>query len=70
MMAMEITLNGERTRTAAATVRALLDEQAIDAEARGVAVALNDAVVPRSTWSTTALSAGDAIEIVKPFRGG
>ena len=67
---MQITLNGEQKETGAATVRALLDEQAIDAEARGVAVAVNEAVVPRSAWSDTALAAGDAIEIVKPFRGG
>jgi len=56
--------------TDAPTVRALLDEQAIDAEARGVAVALNEAVVPRSAWADTGLTAGDNVEIVKPFRGG
>lgn len=67
---MHIRLNGEDHKTAAATVRALLQEQDIDGETRGIAVALNDSVVPRSAWGSTALSEGDTIEIVKPFRGG
>jgi sulfur carrier protein len=38
--------------------------------ARGVAVALNGAVVPASRWEGTPLSPGDEIEIVRPFQGG
>ncbi len=67
---MRIMLNGDPVETAAATVRTLLDERGIDAEARGVAVAVNEAVVPRRDWAQAALGAGDAVEIVKPFRGG
>ena len=67
---MQIVLNGNLAETAAPTVRTLLDEQGIDAEARGVAVAVNETVVPRGRWVETALGAGDAVEIVKPFRGG
>ena len=67
---MRIVLNGETAETAAATVRALLDERGIDPEARGVAVAVNEAVVPRRDWTKRALGAGDTVEIVKPFRGG
>ena len=67
---MKIVLNGDPVDTAAATVRALLDERGIDAEARGVAVAVNEAVVPRRDWSDRTLGAGDAVVIVKPFRGG
>lgn len=37
---------------------------------KGVAVALNDAVVPASVWEKTALRPGDRIEIVRPFGGG
>lgn len=69
-MAMKIRLNGEEHSSNAATVLALLREQRIDAAARGVAVAVNDAVVARSAWATTALHDGDSVEIVKPFRGG
>ena len=67
---MKIVLNGDPVDTAAATVRSLLDEQGIDAEARGVAVAVNEAVAPRGAWAETVLAEGDAVEIVKPFRGG
>ena len=67
---MRIVLNGDPVDTGAATVRSLLDEQGIDADARGVAVAVNEAVVPRRDWAQAALDAGDAVEIVKPFRGG
>jgi sulfur carrier protein len=37
---------------------------------RGIAVARNDEVVPRSTWGTTALVHGDRIEIVTAAAGG
>ena len=67
---MKIVLNGDPVDTAAATVRSLLDERGIDTEARGVAVAVNEAVVPRRDWTDRALGAGDTVEIVKPFRGG
>jgi sulfur carrier protein len=35
-----------------------------------VAVAVNGAVVPRSTWETTALTPGDAVEVLAPTAGG
>ena len=37
---------------------------------QGVAVARNDEIVPRAAWSATAVSEGDAIEIVRPVQGG
>ncbi len=40
------------------------------ASPRGVAVALNGEVVPRSTWGSTALATGDDIEIVTAAAGG
>jgi sulfur carrier protein len=36
----------------------------------GVAVAVNQRVVPRSQWAETALAAGDAVEIVHAVQGG
>jgi sulfur carrier protein len=36
----------------------------------GIAVARNREVVPRSEWSTTALSARDIVEIVTAAAGG
>lgn len=37
---------------------------------RGVAVAVNDHVVPRANWSDTPLSAGNRVEIVSATQGG
>ncbi|MGF1611749.1 MAG: sulfur carrier protein ThiS [Kiloniellales bacterium] len=69
-MSANISVNGEARPLSAATVIELLRQVSIDPAAEGVAVALNGAVLPRRDWAATALSAGDRIEIVKPFRGG
>jgi sulfur carrier protein len=65
-----IRLNGEDRALNAATLAALLDEAEIGAEARGIAVALNGAVVPRGAWGATRLSPGDSVEIVRARQGG
>jgi sulfur carrier protein len=39
-------------------------------ETRGIAVALNDEVVPRAEWSTRALVEGDALVIIRASQGG
>nr|WP_069812090.1 sulfur carrier protein ThiS [Streptomyces sp. TP-A0874] len=36
----------------------------------GVAVALNETVVPRGRWSTTPLRPGDRVEVVAAVQGG
>jgi sulfur carrier protein len=52
------------------TLAALVAEKAMDTSQRGLAVALNGAVVPRAAWSATPLRAGDSIEIVRARQGG
>jgi len=37
---------------------------------RGVAVAVNQEVVPRARWNTTALRSDDVIEVVTAVQGG
>ena len=37
---------------------------------RGVAVAVNGEVVPRSTWSAVPLTDGDAVEVLTAAQGG
>jgi sulfur carrier protein len=37
---------------------------------RGIAVALNGTVVPRTDWSMTPLNPGDSVEIVRARQGG
>lgn len=52
-----------------ATIAALARELGL-AERRGVAVALNDAVVPRAAWPETALTDGDRVLVIQATQGG
>ena len=63
-------MNGQDVSVASATIAELLAEQAIKIGQRGIAVALNGSVVPRSAWGETALSPGDSVEIVRAMQGG
>lgn len=65
-----IKVNGQDEPLAAATLAALLEEKAVDIGQRGIAVALNGAVVPRAAWPQTRLRPGDSIEIVRALKGG
>jgi len=65
-----IRINGEDEPLAAATLAALLMEKAVDTGQRGIAVAVNGAVVPRAAWPQTRLSPGDSVEIVRARQGG
>jgi sulfur carrier protein len=70
MAEASIRVNGESEPLAAATLEALLAEKAVDTGQKGIAVALNGAVVPRAAWRATQLKAGDTIEIVRARQGG
>jgi len=70
-------VNGEPYRltdptTVAALVTALLPGLLPDAGdvPRGVAVAIDDAVLPRSAWASTTLRDGDRVEVVTAVQGG
>jgi sulfur carrier protein len=65
-----ICVNGHDMPLGAATVADFLAQQTVDVGPRGIAVALNGSVVPRSAWSETALKPGDNIEIVRAMQGG
>jgi sulfur carrier protein len=65
-----IRVNGRDEPLGVATLAALLEEKAVDTGRRGVAVALNGAIVPRAAWPRTALHPGDSIEIVRALQGG
>jgi sulfur carrier protein len=65
-----VTVNGVSEPLEAATIDALLAARDIAPDGRGVAVALNGAVVRRADWATTALNAGDTVEIVRAMQGG
>jgi sulfur carrier protein len=66
---VSVTVNGEARVLAATTTVA----EVVTAEVgsvRGVAVAVNSSLVPRSTWSGTALADGDRIELLRAAQGG
>jgi sulfur carrier protein len=69
---MEITVNGDAIQCDDnATVADVLAQFDIAADAaEGIAVAVNDAVVPRGRWAATALGAGDSVEIIHAVQGG
>jgi sulfur carrier protein len=65
-----IRVNGQDEPLAAATLSALLEEKAVDTRQRGIAVAVNGAIVPRAAWPQTQLRPGDSVEIVRARQGG
>jgi sulfur carrier protein len=54
----------------AETVAALLERLGIGAQARGVAVALDGVVLPRSQWRSSPLPPGTRVEVVSAIQGG
>jgi sulfur carrier protein len=71
-VAMEktLTVNGKLCRYSGQSIDALITSLDIDPRRRGIAVAINETVVPRAAWTETKVSPGDRIEIVRPLAGG
>jgi sulfur carrier protein len=68
---MTVELNGERVEMAAgASVGDAIERAGTDAERRGIAVAVDGEVVPRSAWDMTKLSEGQVVEVVGAIQGG
>jgi sulfur carrier protein len=65
-----IQVNGQSEALGAATLVELLEERGIETGGRGLAIALNGAVVPRAAWPQVTLQPGDAVEIVQAKQGG
>jgi len=68
---MIVELNGERVELAdGSSVADAVASAGADSGRKGVAVAVDGEVVPRSSWETTALSAGQRVEVVEAIQGG
>ena len=66
---MTVTVNGVRWELLeGATLADVLAR--LDVPARGVAVALDGAVVPRASWPATALADGAGVEVLTAVQGG
>jgi len=68
---MKLTMNGAQTEVAPkTTLEQLLAAHEIRHDVKGVAVAINETVVPRGSWNTHPLKDGDTIEIIHAVQGG
>ncbi len=67
---LHITVNGAVQEVRAQNLHQLMVTMGVDAYAGGVALAVNDRVVPRSRWQSVELTDGDEIEIVRATAGG
>jgi sulfur carrier protein len=65
---VRLTVNGAARTVEAATVDALVAD--VTTARRGVAVAVNGEVVPRSGWPDALLREGDKVEILTAAQGG
>lgn len=68
---MTVELNGERIALAdGASVADVVARAGAHATPRGVAVALDGEVVPRSAWTQTEVREGQRVEVVQAVQGG
>jgi sulfur carrier protein len=63
-----LTVNGTPLSTQSQTVEELVIE--IDAPRKGVAVAVNGEIVPRSEWAVSEVHENDVIDVVTAAAGG
>jgi sulfur carrier protein len=66
---MRITVNGDEAAVEG-HVLGLIEARFGPGAGRGIAVAINGTVVPRSAWPDTALLDGDRVDIVTAVQGG
>jgi thiazole synthase len=68
---MKVEVNGKEVRlTAGSTVRSAIEASGAASTERGVAVAVEGEVVPRSEWDRTPLSEGQKVEVLAAIQGG
>lgn len=67
---MTIVLNGEDRAIGVGTTVAQLVRDVTGEGERGIAVAVNDTVVPRGAWASAVLDDGDRVEMLNAVPGG
>jgi len=68
---MRIKLNGTDANVDAGVhLIDVLRTLGIETETQGVAVAMNDHVVPRREWTSHTMKDGDVVEIIRAVQGG
>jgi sulfur carrier protein len=68
---VKLSVNGEQHEVSEGiTVAELVERSTGDRGPRGVAVAIDAEVVPRSNWERTTLREGQSVELVSAIQGG
>ena len=65
---MRLTVNGKEVETQASTLQQLADELALPPQ--GVALAIDNRMVPRTAWGEQPLAEGDSLVVIKAACGG
>lgn len=65
---MKVTVNNKEMETGSATLQQLTEELALPIQ--GIAIAVNNRIVPRTEWADYALKEGISIVIIKAACGG
>lgn len=65
---MKVTVNNKEMETGSATLQQLTEELALPIQ--GIAIAVNNRIVPRTEWVDYALTEGISIVIIKAACGG
>jgi sulfur carrier protein len=66
---MNITINNQIKSINAETIQQLMDMEMPEKQ-KGVAVAVNNSVVPKTEWTKHKINPNDAILIIKATQGG
>lgn len=66
---MKLTLNGESAELSGEGLADVLKKLGVD-EPRGVAIAVDGEVVPKSEWDAVVLKEGQSVEVVRAVQGG
>jgi sulfur carrier protein len=68
---MELTINGEKRRVDdVGTLADVLRHVGVAVERGGVAVAVNDRVIPKMQWDKHEINPGDRLEVIHAVQGG
>jgi len=65
-----IYVNGQPRDRGGATIAELLSDLGVEAAARGVAVAVDGEVVPRTQWPVRTVNDGARVEALSAMQGG
>ncbi len=66
---MQIFVNNKPEEIQPQSLQSWMEKKGLS-EKKGLALALNDAVAPRSGWASTELQAGDRILLIQATQGG